>query len=59
MQPRCNLDSHLRQWNSYPTFLVRGRVGGAVGVVEGKAIVAQPTELELDKAGLSMAIVFE
>ena len=50
MQPRCNLDSQLRQWNSYPTFLVRGGVGlgGVVGVVENKAISAQPTELELD-----------
>ena len=35
----------------------RGGVGwgGAVGVVEDKAISAQPTELELDWAGLSLA----
>ena len=45
MQPRCDLD--LRQWNSYPTFSVRGRVGwgGVVEVVEDKAISAQPSEL--------------
>ena len=50
MQPRCNLDSQLGQWNSYPTFSVRGGVewGWVVGVVEDKAISAQPTELELD-----------
>ena len=30
--------------------------GGVVGVVEDKAISAQPTELELDWAGLSLAI---
>ena len=52
MQPRCNLDSQLRQWNSYPTFSVMGGYGvgwgGVVGVVEDKAISAQPTELELD-----------
>ena len=50
MQPRCNLDSQLWQWNSYPTFSVRngGGWGGLVGVVEDKAISAQPTELELD-----------
>ena len=30
--------------------------GGVVGVVENKAISAQPTELELDLAGLSLAI---
>ena len=54
MQPRCDLDSQLRQWNSYPTFSVRGGVGwggrgwgGVVGVVEDKAISAHPTELEL------------
>ena len=47
MQPRSNLDSQLHQWNSYPTFSVRGRVGwgGVVEVVEDKAISAQPTEL--------------
>ena len=55
MQPRCNLDLQLRQWNSYPTFSVRGGVGwggvewgGVVGVVENETISAQPTELELD-----------
>ena len=50
MQPRCNLDSQLRPWNSYHTFSVRGWVewGGVGGVVEDKAILAQPTELELD-----------
>ena len=57
MQPRCNLDSQLRLWNSYATFSVRGGVGlggvwlggvGVVGVVEIKAISAKPTELELD-----------
>ena len=50
MKPRCNLDSQLCQWNSYPTFSVRGGVGwgGVVGEVEDKAISAQPTELELD-----------
>ena len=51
MQPTCNLDSQLCQWNSYPTFSVRGSGvgwGGVVGVVEDKAISAQPTELELD-----------
>ena len=50
MQLRCNLDSQLRQVNSYPTFSVRGGVewGGVVGVVEDKAISAQLTELELD-----------
>ena len=34
----------------YPTFSVRGGVGWGwvVGVVEDKAISAQPTELELD-----------
>ena len=30
--------------------------GGVVGVVEDKAISAQTTELELDLAGLSLAI---
>ena len=50
MQPRFNLDSQLHQWNSYPTFSVRGGVGwgGVVGVVEDNAISAKPTELELD-----------
>ena len=27
MQPGCNLDPQLRQWNSYPTFFIRGKVG--------------------------------
>ena len=30
-------------------------VGGAAGEIENKAISAQPTELELDRAGLSLA----
>ena len=30
--------------------------GGVVGVVEDKAISSQQTELELDSAGLSLAI---
>ena len=32
-------------------------VGGAAGEMENKAISAQPTELELDWAGLSLAIM--
>ena len=34
-----------------------GWVGGAAGEMENKAISAQPTELELDWAGLSLAII--
>ena len=42
MQPRCNLDLQFSQWDSYPTFSVRGGVGwgGVVGEVEDKAISA-------------------
>ena len=57
MQPRCNLDSQLRQslillfrlgvgWGGVGWGGVG--LGGVVGVVEIKTISAQPTELELD-----------
>ena len=49
MQPRCNLDSQLCKWILLSHFFGLGvGWGGVVGVVEDKAISAQPTELELD-----------
>ena len=44
---RYNLDSQLCQWISYHPFRLGVGWGGVVGVVEDKAISAQPTELEL------------